>query len=409
MNTVVYLLTALLFTAAFPTMHPQAQNNQRRDRGETFYQCRNSNTTGKGNIWVSLRAVGHVWDDAPIAMNEEENSQAAPSPRRWISNVRAFPELTVQAGILDFLSVNVESRVLSYGFSPGYFGGGVKATWPNNQELRMHGIGVSLQYRYQMRESAPSLGGYTGFMPEGFVVKGSRIETKVHYEFDLLPRLTVLPIRLLASTGFRVPLNRRRELSQLLTEAAVIYSGYGFDFFAQYSLEAFNNLIRPIEVTQPGKRFLVWFSENPMYATLGGNVRYDNGITLSLAVPILLSVNQGSRMRTEDLTELHRNSDPDLFAYEKEKDIVDPFDPWFVKWKVAATLTFPLRFKMTGTEMMRNYLLLKNRRQEKKIDIDNRIRLDEAPQDEKQQKKKDEDDAKRRLEEIRKKREKVLK
>ncbi|MBN1758447.1 MAG: hypothetical protein JW863_09030 [Chitinispirillaceae bacterium] len=383
------------------------QQNQRRNRGETFYQCQNSNTPGKGNIWVSLRAVGHLWDDAPISLSEQENQSTDQSPRRWISNVRAFPEIMLQAGILDFLSINAESRVLSYGFTPGYFGGGIKATWPNNQELRLHGVGLSLQYRYQMRESAPSLGGYIGFMPEGFVVKGSNIETRVHYELDLLPRLTILPIRLLASTGFRVPF-RRRNLSQLLTEAAVVYSGHGFDFFAQYSLESFANLFHPIEVSQPEKRFLVWFSENPMYATLGGNVRYDNGITLSLAVPILLSVNQGSRMRREDLVELHRNESPGLFTEEKERNIVDPFDPWFVKWKVAGTLTFPLRFKMTGTELMRNYLLLKNRRQEKKIDIDNRIQLkEESPQE--QEKQQEEEDANRRLEEIRKKREKALK
>ena len=390
------------------TIQPaHSRQNQRRNRGETFYQCQNSNTPGKGNIWVSLRAVGHIWDDAPISMDTMTSSSIDNSPRRWISNVRAFPEVTIQAGILDFISINAESRVLSYGFTPGYFGGGIKATWPNNQELRLHGVGLSLQYRYQMRESAPSLGGYIGFMPEGFVVKGSTIETKVHYELDLLPRLTILPLRVLASTGFRVPF-RRRNLSQLLTEAAIVYSGHGFDFFAQYSLEAFNNLIHPITVTQPGKRFLVWFSENPMYATLGGNVRYDNGITLSLAVPILLSVNEGSRMRSEDLTELHGNKNNGIFTYEKERNIVDPFDPWFVKWKVAATLTFPIRYKMTGTEMMRNYLLLKNRKEEKKIDIDNRIQLkEETPREEKQTQ--DEEDANRRLEEIRKKREKALK
>ena len=386
-----------------------AKNNQRRNRGETFYQCRNSNTTGVGNIWISLRGVGHIWDDDPIAMNSQTSSTAdntSLSPRRWISNVRAFPEVYAQAGILDYLSINVESRILSYGFTPGWFGGGIKATLPNNKELRSHGLGLSLQYRYNTRESAPSLGGYTGFMPEGFVVKGSNLETKLLYEFDLLPVLSLLPVRVLANTGIRIPLARRQYLSQFLLDAAVIYSGYGFDFFVQYSIEAFNNILRPIVIEQPGKRFLVWFSENPMYATLGGDLRYDNGITLSLAVPILLSVNHGSRMRTEDLSELSRQVPNGIFTYEKERGIKDPFDPWFVKWKVAATLSFPIRYRMTGTEMMRNYLILKNRKDEKKIDIDNRIRLDEStPENEKE---KEKEDAKRRLEEIRKKREKAL-
>jgi hypothetical protein len=390
----------LLSTAA-------AQQNQRRNRGETFYQCLNSNTTGQGNIWLSLRAVGHIWDDAPIAMNDQDAAGSSDkSPRRWISNVRAFPEIAIQAGILDFISVNAESRLLSYGFRPGYFGGGVKGTWPNNQELRLHGYGFSLQYRYQMRESAPSLGGYTGFMPEGFVVKGSTIEATMLYELDLLPRLTFLPLRLLVNTGMRIPVSRRRELYQFLVNTALIYSGDGFDFFAQYSLEAFNNFTAPITIEQPDKRFLVWFSENPMYVTLGGNVRYDNGITLSLSVPILLSVNQGSRMRTADLAELNRQTPSGMFTYEKEHGIMDPFDPWFVKWKIAVALSFPLHYKMTATEMMRNYLILKNRKNEKKIDIDHRIKLDETdPGDRKRTEK---EDADRRLEEIRKKRKQVL-
>ena len=84
-------------------------------------------------------------------------------------------------------------------------------------------------------------------------------------------------------------------------DSGIIYSGYGFDFFLIYSIEAFNNLTKPLIVSQKdGRKFAVFFSENPMYLTLGGNVRYDNGIVLSLAFPLLLSRNKYSIMSRED-------------------------------------------------------------------------------------------------------------
>jgi ribosomal protein L9 len=61
---------------------------------------------------------------------------------------------------------------------------------------------------------------------------------------------------------------------------------------------------------------------------------------------------------------------------------------------------------MTGAEMMRNYLILKNNRQEKKIDIDRQLDRREEP--ESSPPAKEREDAARRLEEIRKKREATI-
>lgn len=394
---VLFSIVLLMYQAGFATQ------NQRRNRGESFYDCRGSNTPGPGNIWLSLQAIGHVWDNSSVT-TDTSTAATDGSDRKWVSNVRAFPEFSIQAGVTDFLSVHAGSRVLSFGFSPGWFRGGVKCTWPNNNNLRFHGFGLSLDYLYQIRESSPSLGGYIGFMPEGFVVKGGNVESLVIYELDFLQKYSVIPVRLLLNGGIRIPLEKRQELHQMLIKACVVYSGHNFDFFAQYSIEAFNNIITPVPISQENnKRFLVWFSENPMYATLGGNIRYGNGITLSLAVPLLLSVNQGSRMRYDDCMELNRKETPGLFTYEKEHGIVDPFDPWYVKWKITGTISIPLRFKMTASEMMRNYLLLKNKKADKKIDIDHRIEEQES-----RETAGEEEDTKRRLEEIKKKRKKIL-
>jgi hypothetical protein len=405
MNKRILLLFLLWLLQSVPAF--AANQNQKRNRGESFYHCMNSNTPGVGNFWVSLNVVGHVWDDSPIDMDEASEFQdAGSSARRWVSNIRAFPEMYLQGGILDFLSAHAYSRPLSYGFKPGWFGGGIKCTWPNNQDIRLHGLGLAIDYKYQLRETTPTLGGYIGFMPEGFVVKGHNLEIQALHELDLIPLNSYLPIRVLTNAGVRLPLSKRQELFQLLATICAVYSGYGFDFYAQYSIESFWNIFEPKEVKQPGKTFLLWFSENPMYVTLGGDIRYNNGITLSLAVPILLSVNQGSHMRPEDIKELITRADNGIYTYEKEHGIVDPFDPWYVKWKICGSITFPIRFEMTSTEMRRNFLILKNRKKGRKIDIDTRIRSqDEKESDEKNKK----EDEKHRLEEIKKKREQLLK
>ena len=382
-----------------------AMTNQPRNRGETFFQCMNSNVPGPGNIWITLQGITHVWDDSRIDL-DTINSTTPPS-RTWTSNVREFPEVYLQAGMTDFFSLHAASRPLGYGFRPGWFSGGMKLTWPNNQDLRLHGAALSFNYLYHNRENAPTLGGYNGFMPEGFVVKGHTIETVAVYELDLISRVSRLPLRVMVNAGVRMPLSKRRELFQTLMDAGVVYGGHGFDFFLEYSLEAFNNLLSPMEIEDDltGKRFLVWFSENLMYLTLGGNVRYKNGMTVSLAIPVLLSVNQGSRMRTDDLVELNRLEHPEDFVYEKKHDIRDPFDPWFTKWKVALSVSFPLNFHMTGAEMMRNYLILKNRKNAKTINIDNQLQNDSGKTKDDNT---DKEDAKRRLDAIRKKREMLL-
>lgn len=384
-----------------------AAQNQKRNRGEAFYSCQNSNTPGPGSIWLSFVAVGHIWDDDAIMTDTNVNpvvpSNNSAPVRKWISNVRAFPEVNLMAGITDYLSIYGDSRLLSYGFRPGYFRGGIKVTIPDNRELRFHGFGMTLSYKKILRESAPSLGGYTGFMPEGFFVKGNNIEWTFIHEMDLLQKTSLIPLRFITNVGLRQPVDKRTDMRQMLADIMLVYSGYGYDFYAGYSLESFMNFFAPVEVNQDNvKRFLVWFGENPMYLNLGGNIRYDNGVTLSLTVPMLLSVNHGSRMRNDDLVELNRHTTNGKFMYEKDRGIKDPFDPWFVKWKVSGAITFPVRFTSTGSEMMRNYLLLKNRKNVKTINIEERIDL-EAGEKQKPDEEKMADE--KRLEEIRKRRE----
>lgn len=343
-----------------------------RNRGESFYTCESSNTTGRGNIWLVFDIVGHVWDD------KFSKGDSAAQNLKWASNIRAFPQLRVDIGLLDYCSFFFESRVLSWGFKPGWIGSGVKLTYPANSVLRLHGLGLTLKYSYQFLENDPTIGGYTGFMPERFVVKGSSLETKLIYELDFLSVISTLPLRFIVNYGIRLPLvSGRSNLCQFLYDFGLVFNGYFFDLFILYSIEAFNNIAEPAEIDVDGKKILVYFSENPMYLTLGGTIRYKNGMALSLSIPILLSKNSQSSLSLSDKIELHRNENPDRFKEEKARGIKDPFDPWYVNWKIAASFIIPIKYKSTSTETMRTYLINKAYKDDKKIDIDKSIQKDQ--------------------------------
>ena len=142
-----------------------------------------------------------------------------------------------------------------------------------------------------------------------------------------------------------------------------------------------------------------------MYLTLGGRIRYDNGVVLQACVPFLLSVNYGSAMTPADKKLLNDARSPGaLFYAEHMRGMTDPFDPWFAKWKIAASISAPVLYRQTGSEMMRNFLMMKNRANGRTIDIDDRLKTFESGGD---SLKTDDADARKRLETIQKRREQV--
>jgi hypothetical protein len=383
------------------------QTEMKRNRGETFYRCLSSNTEGSGNIWLDLSAIGHVWDDSPIRLKQAGVQRTG----FWVSNARAFPEIRLQGGLFDFAMLSLESRPITYAaVIPGWVSADAKLTWPNNKTLRFMGAGLDLKFQYNTTNGPPTLGGYIGFMPEGYVAKGSVFEAKALFDIDFMARTSFLPFRALVNAGIRLPLGPAYAHNyQFLGDVAVVYSAYDFDCFAAYSLEAFDNFAEPKVFDQGDKKFLVWFQENPMYLIPGGDFRYKNGVTISVALPLLLSANKESKMSVTDLEALHRDSPENRarFPYEMSHGIKDPFDPWFVKWKVVASIAIPLRFKLTSAEMMRNFLLLKNTKRQERLDIDNRLRnFEESPSPEPQDESKD---LENRLQEIEKRKEELKK
>ena len=77
--------------------------------------------------------------------------------------------------------------------------------------------------------------------------------------------------------------------------------------------------------------------------------------------------------------------------------------------ELIVEISYPIRFRQTGAEMRRGFLLLKNRRGKKKIDIDKRLNLemDTSEQEKAEEKVEEKADRKRRLDAIEKRREEI--
>jgi hypothetical protein len=380
----------------------------KRDRGEGIYQASGSNTAGAGNVWLTLRGIGFVWANKSL---DTALANASEKPGYF-----PFGEISSEIGIVNHASLLFESRLLSYTRNHWFqFGGltaGAKVTLPDNKELRLHGLGLELKYIWNSPgDTFPSVAGYrvgaTGMAPEGYIVDGGSAQIKCIYEVDCITLYSWLPVKITTNAGLRIPFKKGSYVaSQFLFDSGILYTGLGFDVFAEYSLEAFNNLTGPKEFIGLGHpKMEVYFWENPMYLTLGGRVRYDNGVTLSACVPFLLSGNVGSAMTVTDKKLLNDARAPsDRFYAEHMLGITDPFDPWFAKWKIVAQASVPIFYKQTGSEMMRNFLLMKNRSEAQKIDIDEKILKFETKSD---SMKIDESDRKKRLEDIQKRREQL--
>lgn len=395
MKSKVLIVILLLCITVIP------QTEFKRSRGAGLYLCRSANTIGAGNVWAGFRALGFLWDSDP-----EDNNRPEPF---------AFPEFDAEVGIYNLASVYLESRILTYSYKYDWLAVGSKCTFLRNSDLRFQNVGLLLEYKHRfLKEFHTSIAGFqnsegTGFSPEGFIVKGGNLTVLALYDLDFLAKFSWLPLKVYANIGARVPFSREFvDFSQYLLYLGAAYVGLGADVFIEYSIEAFVN-----SSSDPKKFSFNWagwgtttktwevaFPENPMYLTLGGRIRYPNGITLYGAVPLLLSQNIGSAMTDEDRDGLHTGKFPEEWA----RGITDPFDPWYAQWKVILKISYPIRYRQTGSEMRRNFLLLKNKKEKKKIDIDKRIKLEQSISEEEEEK-----DKRRRLEAIKKRREEIEK
>jgi hypothetical protein len=375
----IAIITVIIIQSFLSCVYAQ---NSKRNRGEGFYQTLVSNTTGSGNIWINGMLTGFIWANKTA----DSASGSGQTPGYF-----PFFDASSEIGIMDYTSLVVESRMLSYTrnnmFQFGNISGGIKLTIPDKGTLRLNGFGFIMKYIWNSPEDTfPSLAGYrvgtTGFAPEGYIVDGSNLQFKFIYESDIIASYSWLPLKLCINAGMNIPFKKADYVAkQFLFNTALGYFGFQYDAFIEYSLEAFNNFTNPRIFDNLGHtRTQVCFSENPMYLSIGGRVHYSNGISLFACVPVLLSANSGSAMTYKDKILLNRSAEPGAIFYDEyKKGITDPFDPWFAKWKIVMKISFPLLYRQTGSEMMRSFLLLKNKRIQQTIDIDKKLQTFDKP------------------------------
>lgn len=395
-------LSILLISVISALGRSHSNTLYKRNRAEQFSQYLGANTVGRGNIWIALSGEAHVWDN-PM----EPSSDDSRTPPLLEGNLRGFPAIYAEMGVLSFAMIYARARLLTWGWNSGPVSAGTRLTVPNNSDLRLHGLGVDIRYLHHFTNTHPTIAGYVGFMPDGIVAKGGSVQVSTLYEADLPAKWSHLPIKLGGNIGFRLPLAREyRDFNQYLVRAAAGYIGRSLDFYLEYSYDGFfNTSVAPRLMKNKGgggEFFWIAFSENPMYLTPGGRFRYPNGILLHASIPILLSTNWGSTKKRGPV---------DLESYPEERPpegigvgSIHGFDPWFAKWRVVLSVTIPLRYRHTAAEMRRSFLLQKNRKRNPIFDLEKR--LSDPPV---QAEDESESDTQRRLERIRKQRESLKK
>ena len=399
------LIFLTVFLAAGQLSFGQAPTS--RNQADWYFLGESGNTPGPWNLWATARGSGFLWDDVTILKDSTTTVKPA---------IRAFLDLRADLGILDQEELSIGSRIVSepWNHSPqllGNFWITGKHSWPDNKKLRLNGVAAELTYRYSTLKNFASIAGYringTGFAADGIIVEGSTMEARVIYELDAISAVTWLPVKAIVNAGIRLPLNKEfAPFSQYLVTADLVYAGLDVDIFVEYALEAFFNssMVPKKFVYSLGGGVKTWevaFMENPMYVIPGVRFRYVNGMTLFAMVPLMLSRNVGSAMTRDDRVAMDRDQ---KFQDEVRRGISDPFDPWYAKWKIVAGITMPIIYNQTAGEMMRNYLLMKDRPPVRRMNIEEQLKTMGSGNDSTLV---PVQDSKSRLDEIRKKREKA--
>ncbi len=352
-------------------------------RGEGLLKTISSNTYGKGNLLLKGFGRAYYWDDAGIDTATGEGSNYP---------LKVLPSVGADYGITSFLDCGLNIEVIGRSFTiPSEIGARLKVTLPTNKNLRFYGFALQGEYKYSRVSSFGSIGGYrrggTGFSADGIMYEGSSIEILAINDFDLISIDSKLPVRLFVNTGYVMSLNREFDfLDQILLNIGLEYKGITSDFFFEAGLKTLNLFASSTRIEgldRPERVITVHALENYIYFSPGVRMKFENGITLTGGFPITLSKEVG--LGVNDLVQ-----DKD-FGSEGS----DGFSPFYADWKVEGRLIIPFKFKTTTSEMVRNYLLLKNVKQDKKRDIDEKV------------KKKDESEKEGRLRELEDRKKKI--
>ncbi len=346
---------------------------------------------GEGNLWVSAQMMGFIWDNALTAKDGG-------------GQLKIFPSLEIRYGILQFLQARAYSRVLSYGFKPGFVGGEVKATLPNNMGIRFWGLGLALQYERGFLNEFSSLGGDrdggTGFSPEGLIYQAGSTNLILATDLDFIAMSSHTPFTLYLNAGYALPNDAQyRDLGQYLLRTGVEYKGVSVDFFTEFSINALNNFGEPLLVDKlpPRRKYLVHFWENLWYITAGARMRYESGMSIAAGISF-----RPRPMVAEAGATIEDNDQNVIYSKENVPDLNAGFSPFYADWTLQGGISYPIRYAQPSSEIYRGFLLKKNEKRKRVIDIDEKVKASGLNSAE------EEREAKKRLEQIEERKKKVM-
>lgn len=335
-------------------------------RGDGLITTISSNTYGKNNILIKTFGRAYYWDDAGIDPITGEGSNYP---------LKVLPSLGVDYGILPYLDCGLSIEAVGRSFTlASEITARIKGTLPTNSKLRFYGLALDIEYKYNRVANFGSIGGYreggTGFSADGIMYEGSSLKFIIANDLDLISIDSKLPIRVLLNTGYLMSLNRTFSyLDQIVLSLGLEYKGINSDFFLETGLKTlslFDASTRIEELDNGLHIFTVHFLENYIYFTPGIRLKFENGVVFTGGFPLSLAKEVG-----EDIHAIP-NQSPIRSTFFRDEG-TDGFSPFYADWQINGKITIPIKFKTTTSEMVRNYLLLKNIKHIKKRSIEEKL------------------------------------
>ncbi|MFC1584442.1 hypothetical protein ACFL5V_02725 [Fibrobacterota bacterium] len=372
-----------------------AQALEKRDRWSGLYKVSSSSTIGEGNLFLTLYGRSFLWDNAA--------AQKLPT---------MLPHAELGYGLVDFAHISGGFQVMTTRPSLAFLK--LKVTTPNTKNIRLIGIAQSFElYRNLLKEFKSNGLRYKneGFTPDFFLMGNEDLFTFYRLmtclDFEMIKLFSFLPFKFYLNLGIEGGFgswmgSKRSEAMKAYEEDRGIREGdelhigttnftkvpillgaelktratdFFFELEAEPFLEHVKNLYRDeasgdrywvryniiLEGEPPGMRiFDIHMLETPIYLNLGGRLKYPNGLSLLGGFSWSLSFDMGGKLGPCSITECREGA-------------TDGFSPFLPQWRLFSAIKLPLKFRQTSAELYRTYLLRRNQRSRKVIDIDDNL------------------------------------
>ncbi len=371
---------------------------EKRDRYSGLFHTSSSSVMGRNNLFLNIYGRTFLWD----------NNAASNVPT-------IIPNLELGYGLWDIFQLSGGMQIMTTRPSLAFLK--IKMTTPNNKNIRMLGFSQSFEVYKNLSKEFKSNGfrfENQGFTPDHFKHGGTGIVSYYKFvsalDFELIRLTTLLPLKFYLNLGYELPVEqwmdtRKKEAEENYEETYRLsseqdeYKGStdfskvpamigmelktsSTDFFLELEGDFFRSHIEELFKGKKGsekfwvrynvvlagdnlKVFDMHIMENPIFINVGGRLKYPNGLTLSGGFSWLLSRDYGG-----------------TFGGCSEKNVChgdpipgarDGFSTFYPQWRLFGGLSYPLKFQQTSAELYRTYLLRKNRKNRKVIDIESNL------------------------------------